>query len=244
MDEDQQEYDPGVLKAFNDWAHKVEVQSPAKKSRLRPLKTKIDRTANYINSSKRVDDQAAVVIRNDSLPDKDLAKAQQIASPLPADKKGFLRSVKKVNNIECAEDEIVAIMDTGSFTHAVNARKHLPGHVVEAVDDEMKGKVAETACGGILKVLGSLTVHGVVGETAVKVRFNDMDVECPILSVRRLCTDGHDVYLNRAGGYIERLATGQRIPFFEHQGVYYIKMKVMPPPPNHPEDTPFRRLGA
>ena len=239
--DDQSEYDPGVLQALSSWAHKVEVQSKSPKNRE---KTKLDRTVNYINGPKRPTDDASVMILNDHVSDKDIRKAQEIAPALPEDRKGFLKAVKKVSKIECKSDEIVAIMDTGSFTHALNARELLPDHQIEEVDDEMKGKVAETACGGILKVLGSVTVHGMAGDKSVQIRFNDMDVQCPILSVRRLCTDGHDVYLNKAGGYIENLVNGQRIPFFEHQGVYYLKLKIVPPPPTSPPKAPFQRHGA
>ena len=239
--DDQSEYDPGVLQALSSWAHKVEVQSKSPKNRE---KTKLDRTVNYINGPKRPTDDASVMILNDHVSDKDIRKAQEIAPALPEDRKGFLKAVKKVSKIECKSDEIVAIMDTGSFTHALNARELLPDHQIEEVDDEMKDKVAETACGGILKVLGSVTVHGMAGDKSVQIRFNDMDVQCPILSVRRLCTDGHDVYLNKAGGYIENLVNGQRIPFFEHQGVYYLKLKIVPPPPTSPPKAPFQRHGA
>ena len=61
-------------------------------------------------------------------------------------------------------------------------------------------------------MLGSVTIDATVGAASIGVRFNDMDVQCPILSVRRLCADGNDVYLNHSGGYIENLSTEKRIP--------------------------------
>ena len=150
--------------------------------------------------------------------------------------------------VNVGPDEILAMIDTGPFAHAINARKNLPQHSIEAVDEEMRGKVAETACGGILKVLGSVTVNATADGMPVRVRFNDMDVQCAILSVRRLCMDGHDVYLNYDGGYIENIESGKRIPFFEMDGVYYIKLKIQQPQdvmpiPDVPE-MPFTRQGA
>ena len=59
-----------------------------------------------------------------------------------------------------------------------------------------------------------------------------MDVKVPILSVRKLVQDGHNVRITRKGGHLHNLRTGDKIPFFEFQGVYYLKMKV-----NNPNET-------
>ena len=56
-----------------------------------------------------------------------------------------------------------------------------------------------------------------------------MKVKVPIISVRKLVRDYHNVYFRKHGGYIKDLKTGNRLPFFEHHGVYYIKYKVRSP---------------
>ena len=56
-----------------------------------------------------------------------------------------------------------------------------------------------------------------------------MKVKTPILSVRQLTRDGHEVYINQNGGWIKNLENGKMISFFEFQGVYYLKMKIAPP---------------
>ena len=56
-----------------------------------------------------------------------------------------------------------------------------------------------------------------------------MKVTVPILSVRKLVRDNHNVWFEKHGGYILNLTTGEKIPFFEFQGVYYLKMKILPP---------------
>ena len=194
-----------------------------------------------------------MVIKKDQISDKAMRRARRLAAAIPQDKKEQAKIAKKFKRVSVESDEILAMIDTGSFTHAINARKQLPAHTVEAVDEEMRGKVAETACGGILKVLGSVTVSATVDDTPVCVRFNDMDVQCPILSVRRLCMDGHDVYLNYDGGYIENLESGKRIPFFEMDGVYCTKLEIQQPPASksegltlqaHMPEAPFARQGA
>ena len=63
----------------------------------------------------------------------------------------------------------------------------------------------------------------------VNVRWNHMKVKTPILSVRQLVRDGHEVYINEEGGWIKNLENNKLIHFFEFQGVYYLKMKITKP---------------
>ena len=76
-----------------------------------------------------------------------------------------------------------------------------------------------------------------------------MKVKCPILSVLRLAKDGNDVYITKHGGHVIDTISGKRLDCFEHNGVYYMKIKL--DPPSHPEKlqprekTPlFNRRGA
>ena len=72
---------------------------------------------------------------------------------------------------------------------------------------------------------------------------NHMDVKCPILSVLRLTKEGNQVILREDGGEIVNLRTGKRIPFFQHKGVYYLKLQVKQPT-GEPSETPlFSRRG-
>ena len=63
-----------------------------------------------------------------------------------------------------------------------------------------------------------------------------MKVKCPIMSVRCLVEDGHDMWVQKGGGVIRHVATGKELVFFEHAGVYYLKMKIDKPstPPTKP----------
>ena len=56
-----------------------------------------------------------------------------------------------------------------------------------------------------------------------------MKVKTPILSVRQLVRDGHEVYINAEGGWIKNLENNNLIHFFEFQGVYYLNMKITKP---------------
>jgi len=46
--------------------------------------------------------------------------------------------------------------------------------------------------------------------------------------VRQLVKDKNKATFSLAGGHITSLVTGKKIRFFEHQGVYYLKMKIKP----------------
>ena len=82
------------------------------------------------------------------------------------------------------------------------------------------------------------------------IKFDHRRVKVPILSVRRLCRDGHYCVIHKKGGYICNETTGQKIHFMELNGVYYLRMKVesaVPPETpviEEPKPQPFGRLGA
>ena len=53
-----------------------------------------------------------------------------------------------------------------------------------------------------------------------------MEVKCPILSVRCLVDDGHDVWIRKGGGIIRNIKSEKEMKCYDHAGVYYLKMKV------------------
>ena len=56
-----------------------------------------------------------------------------------------------------------------------------------------------------------------------------MEVEMPILSVRKMVKRGNDVDFRRGGGFVRNRSTGKTIQFHEYEGVYYLKLKVDDP---------------
>ena len=143
------------------------------------------------------------------------------------------------------------MVDSGSFLHAIDGETDLPGHEIQwFTEEESLRGVAETACGGILRRLGSITTSGKVGDTGVNIQWNHMKVKCPILSVVRLAKDGNEVFIHKHGGEVVDTATGKQLRLFEHMGVYYMKIKL--DVPNHPEiccppnnkSQLFKRRGA
>ena len=91
-------------------------------------------------------------------------------------------------------------------------------------------------------MLGKVATTGTVGGVQVGVTWSHMKVKCPILSVRCLVDDGHDMRIYKGGGSIRNTSTGKEIQFFEHAGVYYLKMKL-DSPKGKPTDSVFSRRG-
>ena len=60
------------------------------------------------------------------------------------------------------------------------------------------------------------------------IKWQDANVNMPILSVRKIAKKGSKVEFWDDGGQII-LPTGQKVPFFVYQDVYLIKLLVKPP---------------
>ena len=128
--------------------------------------------------------------------------------------------------IECDNDEILAMIDSGSFTHAADADAHLPGHEVLPPGPRELRRKAETACGGILDIKGLVNVEAEANGHNLSIKFSHMNVNTPIISVRKLVKDGYEIYICDGGGFIRHTETGKLMYFMEHQGVYYMKLKI------------------
>ena len=220
-------YDPEVLKSLNSWAHKLSFERKKPPS-VKKVKAQgdpdIDRAATFVSSNQKLRDPIVVVHSA-----KDVDKASELVRPLPTDRKSMTKIFNKVGRIQLEPGEKLVMVDSGSFCHAIDADVELPNHFVQPRKDSENSQDAESACGGIMKRLGRVKTEGTVEGLSLNVRWNAMKVKVPILNVRKLVHDHHDVLFNRKGGTIVNLKTGDRIPIFEHHGVYYLKMKCLPP---------------
>ena len=61
---------------------------------------------------------------------------------------------------------------------------------------------------------------------------DDLPLEMPILSVRKIVRKGNYVTFRDGGGYIKNAKSGKRLHFVERQGVYFIKVQVKDPSPS------------
>ena len=234
--DENQDYDPDVLASLNSWAHSVHV-APTKVKKQMTSDSKLDRAVKYINgpakatdepndnstkSSKShkapvpvtdIDDAPTIVIRSEKDMKKHEAAVMKLMAALPSNPKKLAKKARKIGNLELEDDEILAMVDSGSFLHAIDAELDLPGHSIEALDGKDRAKSAETACGAVLKRLGTVRTEGYVDGEKVNVKWNHMKVKTPILSVRQLVRDGHEVYINSGGGWIMNLENEKAYSF-------------------------------
>lgn len=135
---------------------------------------------------------------------------------------------------ELKKGEKWCMMDSGAGCHAADAKKEFPLH------KRRKGKQVRKcvlANGDPMESDEVVDVRaGIQGETH-EIEFDNLPVECPIISVRKIVRKGNKVVFQERGGYIHNLKTNKRLHFVEKNGVYFIKILVHPPP----ED--FHRRG-
>ena len=101
--------------------------------------------------------------------------------------------------------------------------------------------MCETASGGILKKRGTVRIDGGVDNEKVSIEFDHMRVRTPILFVKKLVRDDHDIYIKRGGGSIKNTSSGKQLKFFEHAGVYYRKLEITYPVDSKRSDNGFGR---
>ena len=238
-----QAYDSEVLASLNSWAHKVRLKPTREKRVKTNVDADLDKATKFVLSSQQPH-RDTVIVR--SLKDAD--RVSEVIKPLPHDRKTMTNILHKVSRVELAADERLVMVDSGSFCHAIDAQEQLPGHEVTPLSTSENSQEAESACGGIMKRLGRVRTRGLVEGMQLDIRWNSMKVKVPILSVRKLVQDNHNVWFEKHGGYILNLLTNEKLPFFEFQGVYYLKMKILPPPDScshHSVDkSPFVRQVA
>ena len=70
---------------------------------------------------------------------------------------------------ELDHDEILATVDSGNFLHALDADINLPSHSIEALESADR-RLAETACGAIIKRRGTVRTEGNEDGEKVNVR--------------------------------------------------------------------------
>ena len=66
------------------------------------------------------------------------------------------------------------------------------------------------------------------------IRMQVTNVKKSLMSVSKVCDQGHRVVFEKECGYIEHLETGQRTRFNRRNGVYVLDVEVEPAPFNRP----------
>ena len=218
-----------AIEDLNNWAHKV-----SRKSAKAP---KAKNTA-------RPDIFQPFTIRSEDELDQFLATHCR-ARPQPGSE-AVIRAVLKSRpvELECDEDEVLCLVDSGATINAAWIAKHFPQYVMsvrQTPASERGDGGATTACGKHLRNKGRCVVSASAEGQPLAVAFRDMEVEMPILSVRKMVRRRNDVKFTDEGGTITHRESGRQLRFFEHEGVYFLKLKIRGPD-NDMGQTGFARL--
>ena len=226
---EEDDLDEDTLNHFSKWAHKVHIEkkAPGRSPASKPLR---------ITSLKDLDEQ--------------MSKDPRLAA-LPSNTKKLQRKIRKLEaeNIHLEDDEMLALVDTGSNIHAADAEVHFPEYVksVRPTSASQRGQSATAAGGHKIFNMGKFVVSATADGQDVRVPFNHMKVKLPILSVREMMSKGSLMTLTEHGGVICNKAKNQSIRFIVHDDLWYMKLKVKPPPATETPDlskSPFGRQGS
>ena len=172
----------------------------------------------------------------------------RIAAIPDSDKK--LRRVLRTmpDELVCAADEVLCLVDSGSTVNAAWIAKHFPAYaaLVQQTAASLQGDGATTACGKKLLNKGRVVIGATCQGSDFSVAFKDMETELPMLSVRKMIKSENDVHFEDGGGSIRNRRTGRILNFFEHEGVYFIKLKLKDPADLHliaSDNQGFQRQG-
>ena len=144
----------------------------------------------------------------------------------------LLKAMRRMpQELVCEANEILCLVDSGSTINAVWIEKHFPAYAkhIKALENAQKSRTATTACGKILHEKGRCTVFGKIEGHASSIDFRDMEVEMPILSVRKIIKKRNLVQFEEDGGYIKNRDTGHQTKFYECDGAYFLKLRIDDP---------------
>ena len=155
-----------MFEALSTWASNIRVK-PIKKQRTSRLPDQStgdsrNKIADWVESKKKPTDEE-VVIRSS----KDLSRT--IIAALPQDREGKARLQKTIKRIQLGPNEMLCVVDSGNFVHAINAEVELPRHKLIPPTEQDKQMVAETACRGKLTKHGSVHVECVTDGSKVAI---------------------------------------------------------------------------
>jgi hypothetical protein len=229
-----------VARQLGNWAHRITQVGDKPKSqseRKRIAKAEIN-----------VVEPKARLITNAKELDAFLKENPTIAQ-IPTERRKLSKIMKILSSkIELADDEVLVLMDSGSTINVAKIKKHFPAyaHLVVPSTGSVSGETATTARGKKLVNRGKCRIRGSADGQALAIPFQDMDVELPIVSVRKCVKSGKDVNFFEGGGELKDRATGKTIKIHEIDGTYFMRLKVDDPMIDHditPVSLPFGRLG-
>ena len=167
--------------------------------------------------------------------------------PEPKKIKNALRTMPQ--ELVCGLDEVLCLVDSGATVNTAWIEKHFPAYrfLVKETAASRQGDSATTASGGKLVNKCRCIVGATAQGSDFNIAFKDMETELPIWSVRNMVKNQNVVTFEDDGGTIRNKNSGRVMRFYEHEGVYFIKLKVKNPEDLDavaPNSQGFQRQGA
>ena len=184
-----------------------------------------------INEPRKTSESETFTIHSERALDELLSRYPHIAA-IPGSHKKIRKILRSMPaELVCAEDEVLCLVDSGSTINAAWIEKHFPAYakLIQKTPASMRGDSATTAGGQKLVNKGRCSVNGMVDNHEFPIAFKDMETELPILSVRKMVKRNNEVKFKKDGGFIRNRDTGRLLKFYEHEGVYFLKLKVLDP---------------
>ena len=79
------------------------------------------------------------------------------------------------------------------------------------------------------KSKGVIEVEAEIDDETHMIPFEDLPVECPIMSVKKIVKKKSVVTFKDGGGYILNTVIKKKLRLVERNGVYFIKLKILEP---------------
>ena len=220
---DDEDTTSDVVQQLGTWAHRItsigdKPKSQSEKKRAASVEVKgVEPKARLITSARELDT---------------FMKQNPTVAQIPTERRKLSKIMKILSSkIELEHDEVLVLMDSGSTINVAKIKKHFPmyaGLVIPSTGS-VSGETATTACGKRLVNRGKCRIKGASDNQELIIPFQDMDVELPIVSVRKCVKSGKDVSFFEGGGELKDRATGRTIRIHEIDGTYFMKMKVHDP---------------
>ena len=169
--------------------------------------------------------------------DEYLKSNPTIIAALPDEPKAIAKLAKrKPGDHEPGEGEQWFMVDSGAGTDGAKCQNIFPEDKVQEYPANRPGPRCVAANGAPLENGGYVNLNvSIAGEDHI-LPADDMPLEMPILSVRKIVRKENYVAFRNGGGYINNVKSGKRLHFVERQGVYFIKVQVKAPSPGKATD--------
>ena len=210
--------DPAMMAALNGFAHKVSRKTNRNSKPVvvpKPAPTKLSLFDK-------------ITVRNEEELNQLLKDHPNLSTPADQEKRARKVLRSKPAALVCGPGEVLCLVDSGSTINAAWIEKHFPEYIglIKQTRRSLNGDYATTAGGQKLYNKGTCDIGGTVEGMNFRAKFRDMEVEIPILSVRKIVKGNNDVSFTEDGGWIRNRQTGALMHFYEYEGVYFIKLRV------------------